>query len=122
MDIDRVECTGTFQINEGYWFKAFWGGQITPEEDPETETLKLKDRLEEMAKKFGVLKTIPIAEALPVETKESKIDGIAEAIKSCTTLKALERFAPMVERENVGILYEAYHNKKKQLDGTSKLG
>jgi hypothetical protein len=53
-------------------------------------------------------------QTLQPDTKEQRILGIAEAIKSCTTLISLERFRQMVERENVDVLYEAYTNKKKE--------
>lgn len=86
--LDRIECSASFQIHEGYWFKAFWGGTIAPTEDAETETLKLKDRLEEMAKKFGASpRQVSIAEALPVEKPiANRADVLINDIHACTEI------------------------------------
>jgi hypothetical protein len=116
MTIDKIGYSETFQVSESNWRKLWFEAELSPGDDPEAEIFLLKEKIDIIKKKMGELKTVPISEVLPVETKESKIDGIAEAIKSCTTLIALERFRPMVERENVDVLYEAYHNKKNELN------
>ena len=119
MTIDRIEYTGSFQLNEGYWFKVFWGGQITPDEDPETETLKLKERIEELAKKFGSAKQIDIGEALyipvvQVEKPEDKRIGVfAKDILSCNDIKTLETYKLLVK--NKPKLQEAYDKRLAEL-------
>jgi hypothetical protein len=50
-----------------------------------------------------------------VVSELQKNEGIAEAINSCTTLKVLERFRPMVERQKDETLSDIYNNKKKEL-------
>lgn len=48
-------------------------------------------------------------------TREDEIKAHLQTINECKTLRNLEMFAQMVQRENVDVLYEAYHNKKKEL-------
>jgi hypothetical protein len=52
-----------------------------------------------------------------VDPKELQIQGVAEAMKLCRTITALDRFKPMVDRENVEILSTTYNNRKKELQG-----
>lgn len=54
--------------------------------------------------------------ATKVSSKDKQIASFVEAISGCTSMKALEIFAKLVERENIDVLYEAYHNKKKELE------
>jgi hypothetical protein len=50
------------------------------------------------------------------DKKQMQIQGWVEAINSCSSLKVLEIYTKMVERENVEILYEAYNSTKKRLE------
>lgn len=109
MTPDRVKVS-----LEGY---GIWGGMeaaVGPDEDPIEAWLKLYDKMQfAMSQKDSMRGTIKteVKNDLPVD----RIKGIEEAINCCTTLTALERFRPMVERENVPALSAAYHNKKQKL-------
>lgn len=48
-------------------------------------------------------------------TREEEIKAHIQTITECKTLRNLEMFANMVQRENESVLFEAYNNKKKQL-------
>jgi hypothetical protein len=50
------------------------------------------------------------------DKKKQQLMGFVEAITTCTSLKALQIFEKLVERENVSELYEAYHSTKKLLE------
>jgi len=58
----------------------------------------------------------PVVEESSVpRSREDIIKAHLITINECKTLRNLEMFAPMVKRENVDVLYEAYNNKKKEL-------
>lgn len=116
MTIIQISFTSSLQISEGLWHKCGVEAELSPDDDFETSFQLLKDQVDEVQRKFSKPSYHPVSEALgvvQVDTDQQRISGLVEAIISCTTLKALERFAPMVERENVDILYETYNNKKK---------
>jgi len=48
-------------------------------------------------------------------TREDEIKAHLQTINECRTLRNLEMFANMVQRENESVLFEAYNNKKKEL-------
>jgi hypothetical protein len=52
----------------------------------------------------------------PVErSRDEIIAAHLQTINECKTLRNLEMFASMVQRENEDVLYETYHQKKKEL-------
>ena len=100
------------------WYKFEAGGTVDQGENMEEAVATLKKFVQEnvfpdlwMANEYMGGYEISKEKVDP----NDRVSGIAEAIKSCTTPVALERFRQMVERENVDSLYEAYANKKKQL-------
>ena len=55
-----------------------------------------------------------------VEEPIDKIESWKTVISMCTSITALERFKPQVDRENNQELTEAYNNKLKQLQSLQK--
>jgi len=55
-----------------------------------------------------------------VRSREDVIAAHIITINECKTLRNLEMFANMVQRENDDRLYEAYSNKKKELQSLQK--
>lgn len=55
----------------------------------------------------------PVQQVVKVSSKEQQILNFKEAITTCTSMKALELFKKLVERENLPALTEAYDNKLK---------
>lgn len=56
----------------------------------------------------------PVIEPV-IRSREDEVAAHLITIGECKTLRNLQMFANMVQRVNDDRLYEAYHNKKKQL-------
>lgn len=97
---------------------------IPDDGDPiaEVETLRKlaekshRERYPEIYSETGLPPIPHPANEQPKErTREEMVAAHIQTINECKTLRNLEMFRAMVERENENVLYEAYHNKKKQL-------
>jgi hypothetical protein len=98
---------------EGY---GIWGGmeaQISPEENPIDEWIKLKELVQLAMNQSDSMKGTVVTQ---VDKMVDRVSGIVEAIKSCTTVVALERFKQMVEREDNEGLNELYELKLQALN------
>ena len=58
---------------------------------------------------------VPVIPKTNEQKKEKQISSHIETIKGCSTLKAVEIFRKLVERENNPKLTETFENKLKQL-------
>jgi hypothetical protein len=122
IEVQQIEFSSSFMVHPGLWRKVSWIAKLSPGDDPETETITLANKVEEVLAKINSqpLKLHDIGSVLPVElvTKDSREDIIKkhlQTINECKTIRNLEMFANMVQRENEDVLYEAYHQKKKEL-------
>lgn len=104
------------------WNRAEISATLDPSEDP----LKCLDELRKEVRAFlsepaSTLTVNPEyahllnGGALPVSQVEEVDEkgGFLEAIKGCTSLKSLEIFKKLVDRQNDDALTEAYNNKLK---------
>lgn len=88
-------------------------------ENPETALSHLKILVEELHQE--TLKSLPTDDFRGthvrnvVEEPVDKIQSWKTVISMCTSIKALERFKPQVDRENNQELTEAYNNKLQSL-------
>lgn len=118
MTPDRIKISMEFNINGlGLWLTAECGiapGEDVIEEFSKARSLIIKSFETLTHSDYSSVNGHPMNVSV-VDKPGNKVDGLIEAIKSCTTLVALERFVPMIERENVDVLYEAYTIKKKEL-------
>ena len=119
----RIVRYGTSrEIMPGFWEKISMTAELMPGDDPDAETGLLKEKIESLQKKFNEPRKVSIAEALPAyftkaESREEIIKAHLQTINECKTLRNLEMFANMVQRENEPVLFEAYNNKKTELWG-----
>lgn len=93
-------------------------------ENPQTALEHLKTMVEELHQE--TLKSLPTDDFRGthvrdvVEEPVDKIQSWKTVISMCTSITALERFKPQVDRENNQELTEAYNNKLKQLQSLQK--
>lgn len=99
------------------WRKVGLEAELDEGDTPEQALSELKSKVRSMLQP----ELVPISEALlPIEQvkkepKEAAIDSQIEAINGCTSLKSLEIFKKLVDRENVPRLTEAYFKKQQSL-------
>lgn len=98
------------------WRKAGIEAELSEGDDPG----KSYDELEKIVKTRLTSNPPPESVPLPVEQikkepKEAAIDSQIEAIAGCTSIKSLEIFKKLVDRENVPRLTEAYFKKSQIL-------
>lgn len=73
----------------------------------------------EQAKKWVESQNVPMESMMGTQVKDievepkSKVSGFVEAINTSTSLKAVEIFRKLVERENIPELTEVFENKIK---------
>lgn len=130
MKIERISFqqlfpTGQFQ-NQKLGIEASPGDN----EDPLQVFEKLKATVEAAFKAMNPEIKVPISDFyegfqpemipdIPAEAKtpkEQQISSTKEAISTCTSLKSLEIFKKLVDRENIEELHEAYNKKKKEFE------
>ena len=103
------------------WDKIGAEMSINPTDDPKAGYKAMDDLIEEVHKEsykeFSIVAdNVPVPEVEVAKTpKERQIQSTIEAINTCTTLKALEIFTKLVEREKNKELTEAFNNKKETL-------
>jgi hypothetical protein len=101
---------------EGY---GIWGGmeaEINPAENPIDEWIKLKELVQLAMNQSDSMKGTVVTQ-VDRTPKEQAIDNHIEAINGCTSLKSLEIFQKMVDRENNDLLTDAYNHKRHLLSG-----
>jgi hypothetical protein len=115
MKIDRISYSKIIPIGSYCNERIGLEASIDEGDDVETSMQKLKDLVNSLASN-----QIQVVESgngeLPVENrtpKEQQIANFKEAITTCTSMKALEMFKKLVDRENLPALTEAYDNKLK---------
>lgn len=120
MKPDKIKISVEFHINgSGLWLSAEL--PIAPEEDITTEFKRgktiLEDAYREIVNDYSGVSGHPMngnqvsviqSDKTP---KDVAIDSQIEAISGCTSLKSLEIFKKLVDRENVPRLTEAYVKK-----------
>ena len=95
------------------WYKADIHVSVEEGEVPEDVFQSLKNRLDGwLPNPFQTTTIVPVK-----RTREEEIKAHLQTINECKTLRNLEMFANMVQRENEPVLFEAYHNKKNELGG-----
>lgn len=125
MKTDRIKVSMEFNImGSGLWLTAEC--PIAPDEDVVEEFKKQRSLL---LKSFETItgsdySSIPghpeselKVERVDRTPKEQAIDSQIEAIQGCTSLKSLEIFKKLVDREAVPRLTEAYFKKDQELSG-----
>jgi hypothetical protein len=114
MKPDRIKISQDFT---GMWLCTEI--PIAPEENIIEEFKKGKDLLMEAYKELTEPRFVPISEALGItkleRTRSEIIQSHLQTINECKTIRNLEMFANMVQRENEQVLFDAFNEKKKQL-------
>ena len=113
MKPDRIKISHEFP---GLWLAVEI--PIAPDENEIEEFKKGKDLLMEAYKELTEPRFVPISEALgitQVDSREVEIKKLLETISKCPTIKNLEIFANSVQRLNEQVLFDAFNEKKKQL-------
>ena len=129
MNIDRIQYQKVFPISTYCTERIGLEASLDDNENPEEALSKLKimvdtlhqETLSQLDQYRGT--TTKIIEEQPnlsnEDKKKKQIAGFVEAITTCTSLKSLEIFTKLVERENIDELYEAYHSTKLKLQNGS---
>jgi hypothetical protein len=86
MTIKTIEYSSSLMVHEGLWRKLSWIAEIEPTDDPETETENLKNRVESLQEKFGVIPVHDIREALPVNQVDKRVETIIGDIELCAAI------------------------------------
>jgi hypothetical protein len=71
--------------------------ELSPGDDPEAEIFLLKEKVDSIKKKLGEIKTVPIAEALPINNVEKAVNRIEDGINSCTDMTVLLTYKLLVK-------------------------
>lgn len=128
MKIERISYQQLFPT--GQFQNQKLGIEVTPSEndDPQAVFSKLKGMIEYCFKAmnpeipitptdFNTGETAAVTvQVEPKTPKEQQIASTKEAILTCTSLKSLEIFKKLVDRENIKELHEAFNKKKKEFE------
>jgi hypothetical protein len=103
----------------GFWEKISMTSELMPGDDAEAETFLLKEKIEKIQNQFNEPRKVSITEALGItqveRSREEVIKAHLQTLNECKTLRNIEMFANAVQRLNEPVLFEAYNNKKKEL-------
>lgn len=116
------ESIETFQSNGTglkKWKRLELATTLDSNDTPESAYKELKQKVSELLTPELVEVADAIGNGLPVQQMERSREEVIAAhlltINECKTLRNLEMFANMVQRENEPVLFEAYQNRKKIL-------
>lgn len=108
------------------WMKVGMEASLEESDNPDFEMHNLRKSVKDLCNTFNPQITIdyssipghPLNEQLKVsqvDSREEKIKSMFITISECRTVRNLEMFANEVQRLNEPSLFEAYNNKKKEL-------
>ena len=112
MKVLTIEASKSINPGTGEsWYRAELKVSMDDNEVPEEVFQSLKERLDNwLPNPFQTTTITP-----QKRTREEEIKAHIQTINECKTLRNLQMFAGMVQRENVPELFEAFNNKKKEL-------
>lgn len=115
----------SFQIGLSHWERVDFECVVAENEDPIEEEMKLKALAEAAHKRMnpqlyptGKEALVNGFEEIPEiqkDPKQKQLSNFKEAITTCTSIKSLEMFKKLVDRENNPELTEAYDKKLQSL-------
>ena len=112
MKVLNINAGKSINPNTGEsWYKADIHVSVDDSENPEDVFQSLKARLDSwLPNPFETKVSTPIT-----ITKEQIVTAHIQTLNECKTLRNLEMFKSMVDREKEDSITEAYNNKKKEL-------
>lgn len=119
MTVEKIEIGKSVEaLHE--WNKLALTVTVPPGEDPQKVFFEAKSLLDKLlpgvdSGRVGPDEITPPIKLTNEQRRQKTIEAHVKTINECTTLKNLEMFSNMVQRENIDVLYDAFHNKKKQL-------
>lgn len=120
MKIDRITYSESHEQFSDFglklWRKVGLEAELQEGDTPEKALIELKQKVNEMLHPITSQLSSNGHEQIPEQQvektpKEQAIDSQIEAISGCTSLKSLEIFKKLLDRENVQRLTDAYYDK-----------
>ena len=116
MIVDRISYKKVFPISSFCTEHIGLEASLDKGENPEEALNKLKVMVDTLhAETLTQLDLYRGTKVVDISEPVSKTESWKQVISMCTSVKALERFKPQVDREKVQELTDAYNEKLKQL-------